>query len=198
VSREAGEPPRSRAPVAIIRGVAVPDLDRWLADPSVRTRHGRGAPVDEDRLWAAARTVNLRDCRILGRLIPARIAGVRADATFDELFAAAPFTVLEEGPTHRLSGLCGRIWTVRGQFAPLADPGQFLTWDQPGTVRVLFASWAQPASPGATLVSEVRVAPVDARASLYLRALGPFIAAFQGLVGTEPLDVAVRRAVRAG
>jgi hypothetical protein len=176
----------------------VPDLDRWIADPRLRTRYHREAPVGTDQLWAAARAVRLRDCRVLGRLIPARIAGVNADATFDAMFAAAPFTVLDEGSTYRLSGLCGRIWSVRGQFAPLADAGEFLAWSQPGTVRVLFASWVQPAGRGTSLVSEVRVAPVDRRAGVYLRALGPFISAFQGLVGTEPLEVAVRRAVRAG
>jgi hypothetical protein len=44
------------------------------------------------------------------------------------------------------------------------------------------------------LHSEVRVAPVDRRAALYLRALEPFIAAFQGLIGLESLSLAVRRA----
>jgi hypothetical protein len=178
--------------------MSVPDLDRWLARPSVRTRHRRDVAVGERKLWAVARTVSLRDCRILGRLIPARIAGVKPGVTFDELFSTAPFTILDEGPGYRLSGLCGRIWTVRGQFAPLAGPDAFLTWDRPGTVRVLFANWVEPAAAGAALISEVRIAPVDRRASAYLRAFGPFIAAFQGLVGSEPLTVAARRAVTDG
>jgi hypothetical protein len=38
------------------------------------------------------------------------------------------------------------------------------------------------------------VAPVDRRAARYMRALEPFIAAFQGLVGREALALAVRRA----
>jgi hypothetical protein len=176
----------------------VPDLDRWIARPSVRTRHRRDAAVGERELWAAARTVSLRDCRILGRLIPARIAGVKPGVTFDELFSTAPFTVLDEGPGYRLSALCGRIWSVRGQFTALAGADAFLTWSRPGTVRVLFANWVVPTAAGASLISEVRIAPVDRRAGAYLRAFGPFIAAFQGLVGTEPLDVAARRAVRDG
>ena len=49
---------------------------------------------------------------------------------------------------------------------------------------------------GAALHSEVRVAPVDRRAAVYLRALEPFIAAFQGLIGLETLSLAVRRAER--
>jgi hypothetical protein len=177
--------------------MAVPDLDRWVDDPLVRTHHRRDAPVGERRLWAAAGTVELKDCRVLGRLIPARIAGVNPDASFGELFRSAPFTVLDEGQTFRLSGLCGRIWTVRSQFTQLGDAEAFLTWSEPGTVRVLFANWTEPAADGAWLVSEVRIAAVDRRAGRYLRAFRPFISAFQGLVAAEPLTVAVQRAVRA-
>jgi hypothetical protein len=175
--------------------VAVPDLDRWIDAPLVRTRHRRDAAVGAQELWAAAGTVRLKDCRVLGRLIPARIRGVAPGASFDELFRSAPFTVLDQGPTFRLSGLCGRIWNVRGQFTPLAGPEAFVTWSEPGTVRVLFANWAQPTDHGASLISEVRIAAVDRRAGRYLRAFGPFISAFQGLVAAEPLTVAVQRAV---
>ena len=118
--------------------------------------------------------------------------------TFEKLFRSAPFNLLEEGRDYRLSGLCGRIWTVRRDFTLLSSPDEFLTWDVPGTVRVLFANWAEPADGGSVLVSEVRIAPVDRRAGLYLRGLRPFISAFQGLVGTEPLRIAVERASKAG
>jgi hypothetical protein len=170
------------------------DLDRWLAEPVLRTSHRRESKASADELWASAATVRLRDCRVLGRLIRARIPGPRASETFDELFHSAPFNLLGQGPAYALSGLCGRIWTVRGDFALLSRPAEFLTWQVPGTVRVLFANWAEPAESGSALVSEVRIAAVDRRAATYVRALGPFISAFQGLVGTEPLKVAVQRA----
>jgi hypothetical protein len=171
------------------------DLDRWLAKPALRTRYSRDAAAGEDALWAAAATVRLRDCRTLGRLIRARIPGLHASMTFDDLFHSAPFNLLDEGPSYTLSGLCGRIWTMRGDFAQLERPRDFLTWSVPGTVRVLFANWAAPTATGSALVSEVRIAPADRRAALYVHALRPFIAAFQGLVATEPLRVATRRAV---
>jgi hypothetical protein len=106
--------------------------------------------------------------------------------------------LLEEGPTYTVSGLCGRIWTVRRDFALLARPADFLTWQEPGTVRVLFANWAEPAERGAALVSEVRIAAVDRRAALHVRALKPFIATFQGFIATEPLRIAAKRASKAG
>jgi hypothetical protein len=178
--------------------VSPPDLDRWLPDPVLRTSQRLEASASADELWAAAATVRLRDCRILGRLIRARIPNLQASLTFDALFRSAPFNVLEEGPTHRLSALCGRIWTITGDFAHLSEPAEFLTWQVPGTVRVLFANWATAAENGSVLASEVRVAAVDRRATLYVRALGPFISASQGLIAREPLSLAVRRAAPTG
>ena len=61
-------------------------------------------------------------------------------------------------------------------------------------MRVLFAHWVEAAPAGAAIHSEVRVAPVDRRAAIYLRALEPFISAFQSLIGLESLALAVRRA----
>jgi hypothetical protein len=171
-----------------------PDLDRWLRAPAVRTSHRRESSAGVEELWRAAATVRLRDCRLLGRLVGVRLPASRPEMTFDALFRAPPFVSLEEGPTWALSGLCGRIWTVRGDLGRLAGPQAFLDWDEPGTVRVLFAHWAQSLAAGTALYSEVRVAPVDRRAAVYLRALEPFIAAFQGLIGLETLSLAVRRA----
>ncbi|MGD0386638.1 MAG: hypothetical protein ABSB73_10935 [Solirubrobacteraceae bacterium] len=171
-----------------------PDLDRWLQGPAVGTRHRRESSAAAEELWRAAATVTLRDCRLLGRLVGVRLPGARPEMTFDALFRAPPFLPLDEGPTWALSGLCGRIWTVRGELGRLDHPQAFLDWREPGTVRVLFAHWAAPLERGAELRSEVRIAPVDRRAAVYLRALEPFIAAFQGLVGLETLSLAVRRA----
>src|SRR4051795_13406688 len=173
---------------------AGPNLDRWLSDPLVRTHHRRAATAAPGALWATAKAIRLRDCRVLGRLILARIPGLRAAETFDEMFATPPFNLLEQGETYRVVGLVGRIWTTRGDFASLAAPEDFITWSEPGTVRVLFANWAEKSDRGSALVSEVRVAAVDRRAALYTRGLGPFISGFQGLVGTEPLTIAARRA----
>jgi hypothetical protein len=172
------------------------DLDHWLSDATVRTRHRRESTAEPARLWSAAETVRLRDCRVLGRLVRARIPDLQPDLTFSELFRTAPFNLLEQGPDYIISGLCGRIWTVRGDFAALSRPAEFLDWAEPATTRVLFAHRVVPTTSGSALLSEVRVGPVDRRAGLYVRTLGPFIAAFQGLVGVEALTAAVRQAER--
>jgi hypothetical protein len=170
------------------------NLDDWLAAPAVRTHHRRKCSADVAELWNAAASVRLRDCRLLGRLVRARIPGLQADDTFHDVFYREPFNLLEEGPTYALSGLCGKIWTLRREYAQLSEPNEFRSWDAPGTVRVLFANWAEPAGKGAALVSEVRISAVDRGAALRLRAMEPFIAGFQGLIGVEALGAAVRQA----
>ena len=73
-----------------------PDLDRWLPDPAIRVAHRREASASPDRLWEAARSVQLSDTRLLGRLVRWRIPGLPSDLTFDELFRSPPFLVLAE------------------------------------------------------------------------------------------------------
>jgi hypothetical protein len=173
----------------------IPDLDAWLPDATVRTHHGRAAAAPPDALWHAAREIRLADTRTLAHLIRWRIPGTPEAATYDELFRGYPFTVLDEGERHLVSGLCGRIWTLQRDYPRLAEPAEFSAWDQPGTVRVLFAHWVSVAADGrAELRSEARVQPVDRQSALKLRALWAMIGHFERLVGAEPLRLAARRA----
>jgi hypothetical protein len=160
----------------------------------IRTRHRREAAVAPEALWAAARMVRLDETRTLGRLIGWRIPGTPPHETFVELFAREPFCVLDEGPTHSISGLCGRIWTLRRDYPRLRGPEDFRTWDEPGTARVLFAHWAEPAERGSALISEARVAAVDARARFALSVLWPTVRGFERRIGGEALSLAAQRA----
>lgn len=170
-------------------------LDDWLGDPAVRTHHRRSAHASPEELWAAAEGIRLRDTRTLGRLVRWRIPGTPAQTTFWELFRGYPFTVLDEDDFLSISGLCGRIWTLQRDYPRLAGPEDFRSWDDRGTVRVLFAHWIEPGQGGlCELVSEARVEPVDRLARLRLRALWRVISPFERLVGAEPLSLAVRRA----
>jgi hypothetical protein len=117
--------------------------------------------------------------------------------TLDELFRAPPFTVLYEDDRTVLSGLVGRIWTIRRDYPALSGPEEFRHWSGRGTVRVLFATWVEPHGPGgAALVSEIRVAAVDRRGRLGLIAVRPLIAASHNLIATDGIDLAVKRAER--
>ena len=170
-------------------------LDRWLESPAVRTHHARTVEAPPDAVWQAAQGVRLADTRLLGRVVRWRLPGTPLDATFADVFRAYPFTVLDDGERHLVSGLCGRIWTLAHDYPRLDGPDAFAHWHEPGTVRVLFAHWVEQAGDGrTTLVSEARVQPVDRHAALRLRAVWALVGRFERLIGAEPLPVAARRA----
>jgi hypothetical protein len=183
MERHLGKPP----PIA-------PDLDRWIDRPSVRIRHSRETSAEPADLWAAAQAVRTSETRRLGRLVRLRIPGLPADLSYAELFRSPPFLVLCEDELALMSGIVGRIWTIRRDYPVLADPDEFRHWSVRGTVRVLFANWVEPAGPhGAVLVSETRVSGGDRLARLGLAAVKPLIVASHQLIASEGLERAVRR-----
>ncbi len=172
-----------------------PDLDSWLARPLIRISHRRVARATPEALWDAAQSVRLEETRRLGRLVRLRIPGLAPSLTFDEMFRAPPFTVLEAGETWLLSGIVGRIWTIRRDYPELRDASDFREWAGRGTARVLFASWTEQVDGGGTaLVNETRVDAVGRRGRWGLAAVRPLIAASNGLIGSDGIAVAVRRA----
>jgi hypothetical protein len=171
------------------------DLDDWLPSPAVRVSYRRESSAAPDDLWQAACTVGLEDSSLLGRLVRWRIPGLGRDLSFDHLFREDPFLVLIDRRDALVSGLVGRIWTLRRDYPKLSDPEQFRHWSAGGTARVLFANWVEPLAPGgAVLRSETRVDAADAQGRLGLATLRPVIRAFQQLIATDGLDEAVRRA----
>jgi hypothetical protein len=175
-----------------------PDLDRWVPDPQIRTRHRQVSTASADDLWAAANAVRLEQTGTIGRVVRWRIPGVPWSQTFAGMLASDPFTVLDSGPHHAVSGLCGRIWTVARDYPDLDGPDAFLAWDAPRTVKVIIAHWVEPDADGGgtAIVSEARVAPTDKVASARLRALWIVVGPFERLIGAEPLALAVKGAER--
>jgi hypothetical protein len=140
---------------------------------------------------------------MLGRLVRWRIPGLGADIAFDEMFRSAPFVVLDEGEQHLLSGIVGRIWTLRRDYPVLPGPGAFREYRTRGTVRVLFATWAQDehSASGRTrgaLCSEVRVEAFGPQGRIGLATVRPLVRGFQQLIGSDGITAAVRRAERDG
>lgn len=175
--------------------MTMPDLDAWVPDPQVRTRHRREAVAELDALWTAARSVRLDDTSSIGHLVRWRIPDVPADQSFGGLFAEDPFTVLDEGERWSISGLCGRIWTFARDYPRLDGPDAFRAWNEPRTVRVLMAHWVQQGEGGRNaIVSETRVAPTDRVAAARLRVLWLALGPFERLIGAEPLTLAAKRA----
>lgn len=172
-----------------------PDLDHWLPDPALRIDHRRESSARPDRLWEAARSVRLTDTSLLGRLVRWRIPGTKLAGSFDELFRNPPFIILDEEQEALVSGIVGRIWTLRRDYPQLAGPEEFLAWSQRGTAKVVFANWVEPLDGArSALASETRVLSIGAQGRLGLRAVRPMIRAFHPLVGSDGIEAAVRLA----
>lgn len=171
-----------------------PDLDSWLPAPTIRVSHRRESHASPDDLYEAARAVRLSDTALLGRLVRWRIPGLARDLTFDDLFRQPPFMVLEEAEHVLVSGLVGRIWTLRRDYPRLPSADAFRDWSQAGTARVVIANWVERTPHGGALAAEARVEAVGVQGRLGVRAVRPIVGAFQNLVGSEGIAAAVRRA----
>lgn len=169
--------------------------DTWIADPALRVCHRRESSASAEELWDAARRVRLSDAGLLGRLVRWRIPGLPPDLSFDELFRNPPFIVLVEEPGRGLmSGMVGRIWTLRRDYPQLNDPEEFLRWSARGTARVVFANWVEETPHGGALHAEVRVQGIGAQGRIGVAAVRPLVRAFHPLVGSDGIGAAVRRA----
>jgi hypothetical protein len=174
-----------------------PDLNRWLDQPAVRIVHWRGSRVEPGRLWEAARSIRLDQTRLLGRLVRWRIPGVGGECSFEQLFTSPPFLVLQDEGMTLLSGMVGRIWTLRRDYPMLTGSDEYRDWHQAGTAKVLFANWVRPRPRGgATVHSESRVQAYGRQGRVGLTAVRPLIRSFQGLVATDALTAVVRLAER--
>jgi len=173
----------------------IPDLDDWIPRPTLRVEHRRESSAPPERLWAAAKQVRLTDAALLGRLVRWRIPGMPADISFDQMFRREPFTVLDGDHDRVLvSGLVGRIWTLRRDYPRIGEPEEFREWSTRGTARVLFANWVQPNDDGSILVSESRVEAIGIQGRVGIGAVRPLVRAFHPLIASDGIEAAVRRA----
>jgi hypothetical protein len=161
-----------------------------MPKPALRIAHRRESTAGAAELWAAAQAIRVCDTALLGRLVRWRIPGTRPTQRFEELFAGAPFLVLERGETSLVSGLVGRIWTLRRDYPRLEDPEEFRSWTKRGTARVVFANWAADGA----LQSEARVEAFGSQGRVGLAAVRPLVSAFHHLIGSDGIQAAVRRA----
>jgi hypothetical protein len=173
-----------------------PDLDDWMPRHNLHVAYSRESSASPDALWRAARDLPLSDTGLLGRLVRWRIPGLRRTLTVDELFREPPFMILAEDEHAMVSGLVGRIWTLRRDYPRLSEPAEFQAWDRRGTARVVFGHWVVATEHGSRLCTEVRAQPLGNRGRMGLAAVRPIVRRFGSLVGSEGIAAAVRAAER--
>ena len=122
--------------------------------------------------------------------------GCRPEMSFDQVFRSPPFIVLDDGDGPSLvSGLVGRIWTLRRDYPKLREPNEYRSWEVSGTAKVLFANWVEPLSADrSALCMEARVRGIGAKGRVGVAAVRPLVSRFQQLVATEGIQAAVRLA----
>lgn len=162
----------------------------------MRVAHQRTSTAAAPALWQAAREVRLGDTQLLGRLVRWRIPGTPGALSFDELLRRPPFLVLEEAEHGLVSGIVGRIWTLRRDYPELSDGEQFREWSHRGTARVVFGTWVRPREHGSVLNVEARVEALGTQGRLGVASVRPLVRGFQHLIGTDGMAAAVRRAER--
>ena len=122
--------------------------------------------------------------------------GSPRDVAFDALFREPPFTVLQNGERALVSGLVGRIWTLRRDYPQLARrrrvPRAGRAGARPGWCSPTGSS--RPPTAARRCRSEARVQALGSQGRLGVAAVRPLVRAFQNLVGSEGLSAAVRRA----
>ncbi len=174
-------------------------LDDWLPNAALRVAHRRESSASPQALWRAASTLRLAEAPVLGRLVRWRIPGLAGDLAFDRLFREPPFLVLSEEPERALvSGLVGRIWTLRRDYPRLTGPDEFRAWSENGTARVVIANWVDDSGQRAALRTEARVQAIGVQGRVGVAAVRPLVGAFEHLLGTEALRAAVRAAEAPG
>jgi hypothetical protein len=174
------------------------ELDTWLPEPALRVAHRVRSPADPEALWRAARELTLAQSPVLGRLVQWRIPGTPRDLGFEALLREPPFLVLAEGERSLLSGLVGRIWTLRRDYPTLEDPERFRAFAERGSARVAIGVWAESDPRGGALCAEARVQALGVQGQIGVAAVRPLVRAFQHLIGTETLRAAARRAEAGG
>ncbi len=148
-------------------------LDEFLPEYDVRERHERRVPGSPELAVAAALGAPVAPDALVRTLF--RLRGLPGGGSVLGAVRALGFVELVHEPACLVLGAAGRPWTPRG--------GGLVPFDRagPGQVRLALELAASPAGAGfAQLVTETRVAAMDARARRAFRrywlAVGPFSA----------------------
>ena len=163
-------------------------------------RHQRRVAVPAAVAWSALQRADLGRSPVTRTLLTLR--GLRRPGASRRLTLAAlaetGFLPLGERPGHEVAfGLVGRFWTPSGGRVRVT-PGEFRDFTRPGYAKVVWTFTVEEETPGITrLVTETRVAYVDAASRHRFRLYWLCVRPFSGLIRRAMLRAVAREAARA-
>jgi hypothetical protein len=179
----------------------VPSLaERHLPVYDVVMRHQRHVAVPAAAGWAALHRADLGDSPVTRTLLMLR--GLRRPGAARKLtLAALPatgFLPLAEEPGREVAfGLVGRFWTLSGGRVRVT-PGEFRDFARPGYTKAVWTFGVEDTGRDTVqLVTETRVACVDAPSRRRFRLYWLCVRPFSGLIRRAMLAAVAREALRA-
>lgn len=163
-------------------------------------RHQRSVAVPAAVAWSALQRADLGGSPVTRALLTLR--GLRRPGASRRLtlaaLAEAGFVPLGERPGHEVAfGLVGRFWTPSGRRARLT-PAEFRDFARPGYAKAVWTFAVEDEAPGVTrLLTETRVACVDAASRRRFRLYWLCVRPFSGLIRRAMLRAVAREASRA-
>lgn len=147
-------------------------LDRFLPEADVRERHETTVRAPAGVVMEAARSLSFRSIPIVRAIfwLRGRILGARPDrpewsrAFVEEALAAGWGVLYEDAGRCFVAGSSCRPWVPDVVFTPIA-PDRFLTYNEPGRVKIAWMLQVEPLAGGNTrFITETRAAATDAQA----------------------------------
>ena len=173
--------------------------DEFLPVYDVIMRHAVSMPAPASAVWAALHRADFAGAWYVRALLILR--GLRRPGHTDRLtldrVVRGVFIPLGERPGREIAlGLIGRFWTPSGGRLTLA-PQDFKGFARPGYAKAVWTFVVEPDGPAATrLVTETRVACVDAPSRRRFRLYWLVVRPFSGLIRHAMLAAVVRETLR--
>jgi hypothetical protein len=173
--------------------------DLHLPSYDVVMRHHLRVDAPAAQAWAALHRADLGSSRLTRALLTLR--GLRRPratrrVTLDSL-AGGGFIPLGEQPGREVVfGLVGRFWTLSGGRV-VVPPADFRAFARPGYAKAVWTFAVEEEAPDVTrLVTETRVACVDAASRRRFRLYWLVVRPFSGLIRRAMLNAVAREAAR--
>lgn len=182
-------------------------IDRFLPAAEVSSRREVEVRAPAERVWAAARSLDLAGSPVVRALFALRslpgilsrmsAAGRGLGCDMDGLLKNGFVILAEESGEEVVLGLVGRFWTLDGGIIRV-DPTDFAAFDRPGYA---VAAWNftlhGPAAGPVRLATETRVRLTDPSSRRRFRAYWTIVGPFSGLIRREMLRT-IRNAAEVG